>query len=686
MILAIIMLIAFPLISKVVEEAGKGSLRNTAYGIVKSAEFKHADNVLNNKVGQVVGCGVSGYEVYKYQNGLPVGEELSFKGQRPKSGTIAIQSNGDVAVAVHNGKWCAIKNHDDSKIEIYDNMNETECEQMLPSGSGEGYIDVVIVSSDITALNCNGEVMVGQFYDLDNLIKVEGIPKVKKIYGNDFYLTEGGEVYKIERPESNPFFQSIQGEKILENVKDVFPSNHNDSIYFLMDNGKVMGLGKNYLDELGLGEESQSTYIEPVEIPGLEDVKTLATSNVSDSGITTFAILEDGSVKVWGRNLGGAPSEHEKDNHPFSATPQIIPGLTDVKDIVTTKYQSFAILENGSVKVWGQNDYCQLGMCGDEYIGTPTINPNLVDIKSISLAGEQYLNGLAIKNDGNAILWGDDFNDDNEPVTLNVSNVETGIITSDNVMLIDNNKKLHVLGRNDYYSVCPGIINEDGSFENLVTISDYVGEHGSVRGFSSIISKLELTPPDSGFEPLVQCLKGVNSVEDINNCWDELDPSHSIKDILHNYSVNGKSIFGGSQAGNNFYTCVVDNMSDFNAQKENCWSKLNLIEEHNHLAHIVECINDLNSMEDMGTCIDNDPDLINEFNLMTFDYDYNGNHMNPTSGGETCKTIYPSLQGIPYLKNIQKVAVDNVTYNDGGLSAVIINYNLFAWGYMKQAW
>lgn len=45
-ILAIIALIATPLVLNVIEESKKGAFKNSAYGIVKSAELTHAQNIL----------------------------------------------------------------------------------------------------------------------------------------------------------------------------------------------------------------------------------------------------------------------------------------------------------------------------------------------------------------------------------------------------------------------------------------------------------------------------------------------------------------------------------------------------------------------------------------------------------------------------------------------------------------
>lgn len=101
-VLAIILLITIPSVLNIVEEAQKASFQNSAYAIVRAAELKHADNVLKNKDTSVNDCGTLGYEVYKYIDGKAEDIELAFKGKRPKSGIIAIKSDGDVYVCPEN--------------------------------------------------------------------------------------------------------------------------------------------------------------------------------------------------------------------------------------------------------------------------------------------------------------------------------------------------------------------------------------------------------------------------------------------------------------------------------------------------------------------------------------------------------------------------------------------------------
>ncbi len=690
-IIGIILLIVFPVVTKIIEEAEKGSFRNTVYGIVKSAEYKHADNLFKNKVGKVSGCGASGYEIYTYNNGLPVGEELSFKGQRPKSGTIAIQSNGDVAVAVHNGKWCAIKNHDDSKIEIYDDMNESECEQMLPSGSGDGYIDVKVYGTMITALNCNGEVMMGQFYDLDNLIKVEDMPRIEKIYKGDFYLAENNDVYRLDVFNDGGVIPILTVKKLLSDVKDVFViDNHNtdyndDNIFFLLNTGEVMAMGSNGNYQLGLGTEGEDFYEDPVTIPDLYNVEKMAVSPV-DYGSTILALLEDGTVKAWGHNIGGAPTDYNLNNLDIATVPQTIPNLTNVIDIVTSSFQSFAILDDYTVKVWGSNGERDLLAMGDSgYIEIPTINPNLTDIKSISVDGDSnIMSGLAIKNNGDALIWG--YSTYYDEVTRHIgSNIESGLISGYKVMLIDKNNNLHVWGPNEQFSLCPGLIKKDGTCENHVIMIKFLSMEGiGISIYSKIVQKLQLKEEHiTKFQPLIQCLKNSNSPTDFETCWTNHDQDKEIHNILSEYYLDGKPILETQLDNKTFFDCVMEN-NDFNDMKGNCMSKLSLNEKHSDFINMVECVNDANNEEELYGCYGNySEELMMSFMNILQEYDYYGNYR--INSDNICLPEYPFLTKLNNLNNVQVIDFDVRGFYGGSetpdLTVGIVNYKLFAWGY-----
>jgi type IV pilus assembly protein PilA len=111
-ILAIIALIATPLIMNVIDDAKMGAFKSTAYGIIKSAEFEYASNKL---------LGVNSVVTYTYEDGnetSSIGRSLQYKEKRPQSGIIKIDKNGNIALAIHDGIFCAKKVYNDDKVTV----------------------------------------------------------------------------------------------------------------------------------------------------------------------------------------------------------------------------------------------------------------------------------------------------------------------------------------------------------------------------------------------------------------------------------------------------------------------------------------------------------------------------------------------------------------------------------------
>ncbi|MGE5455869.1 MAG: prepilin-type N-terminal cleavage/methylation domain-containing protein [Ignavibacteriales bacterium] len=121
-ILAIIALIATPIIIGLINNATKEAFKDSAYGIVKSGEMLYSKDLLN---------GITGEVTFTYNDGVESssvsGKKLDYNGNKPKSGNVIINSEGQVAIAIHNGTYCTKKGYYDSEIilteEAIDNCN-----------------------------------------------------------------------------------------------------------------------------------------------------------------------------------------------------------------------------------------------------------------------------------------------------------------------------------------------------------------------------------------------------------------------------------------------------------------------------------------------------------------------------------------------------------------------------------
>ena len=125
-ILAIIALIATPLILNVIDDAKKGAFKNSAYGIIEAAELSYALDMLNGDLEEITIT----YDNYTEHN--PSGKKLQYKGQKPKDGEIRINKDGKIAMAISDGKYCAIKPYHLSKIAVKKmDVNDCKFEKLI---------------------------------------------------------------------------------------------------------------------------------------------------------------------------------------------------------------------------------------------------------------------------------------------------------------------------------------------------------------------------------------------------------------------------------------------------------------------------------------------------------------------------------------------------------------------------
>jgi type IV pilus assembly protein PilA len=125
-ILAIIALIASPTIIGLIDNARKESFKSSAYGIVKSGEIFYSQDLLDGTNEEVT---------FTYneegETSIPIGKNLEYNGTKPKSGEVKINNEGQIAIAIHNGKYCAQKGYNNSEVKLSDKTEE-DCNIPLP--------------------------------------------------------------------------------------------------------------------------------------------------------------------------------------------------------------------------------------------------------------------------------------------------------------------------------------------------------------------------------------------------------------------------------------------------------------------------------------------------------------------------------------------------------------------------
>ncbi len=103
-VLAIVITITQTSINKVLGNAKKGTAEATAYAIIRASSMYSLDN-----------------NYYEPINVLD--SRLSYDGEKPTSGTVQTNSNGDTKIAILFGDWCVIKTY--SETEVSSSKTET---------------------------------------------------------------------------------------------------------------------------------------------------------------------------------------------------------------------------------------------------------------------------------------------------------------------------------------------------------------------------------------------------------------------------------------------------------------------------------------------------------------------------------------------------------------------------------
>lgn len=120
-ILAIILLIAMPIVLNVINEARRGAFDSTAYGIVKTAENQYMRSALDGETERTwyeftTVDNVTTQTVYRCTDAAcatttaaPTAEKLEFTGRAPTSGTVYVNNDGEIALFLTDGTWCSTK-------------------------------------------------------------------------------------------------------------------------------------------------------------------------------------------------------------------------------------------------------------------------------------------------------------------------------------------------------------------------------------------------------------------------------------------------------------------------------------------------------------------------------------------------------------------------------------------------
>jgi alpha-tubulin suppressor-like RCC1 family protein len=170
----------------------------------------------------------------------------------------------------------------------------------------------------------------------------------------------------------------------------------------LLSNGTVMAWGSDEYGQLGDGKTGQSNT--PEAVKGLTHVTAIAAG-----GQHSLALLSDGTVMAWGSDeygqLGNPIAEETESEQDISSVPVPVEGLSAVTAIAAGAHHSLALLGDGSVMAWGEDEFGELGdgaIAPDHEAPVPV--SGLSGVTAIAAGGEH---SLALLAGGSVMTWGD---------------------------------------------------------------------------------------------------------------------------------------------------------------------------------------------------------------------------------------------------------------------------------------
>ena len=168
--------------------------------------------------------------------------------------------------------------------------------------------------------------------------------------------------------------------------------------------GCVRAWGDNMYRHLGTSQTISGSST-PTPVIGLSGVRQVVSGNW---GSNAYALLEDGTVRAWGDNGSGQLGNGwtANSNGSGSSVPVPVVGLTGVTAIASGGGKAFALKSDGTVWAWGSG---HLGISSYDSSSVPVRVPSLASVVAIASSGQAT---FAVKSDGTVWAWG--WNDSGE--------------------------------------------------------------------------------------------------------------------------------------------------------------------------------------------------------------------------------------------------------------------------------
>lgn len=152
-ILGLLALIIVPKVQKTIKDSKKNIYESSAYALSREADNFYLTR--KTELTSFDGC------TYDFTNNSNTCDGFEFKGQKPDSGTLNIDKNGNVSISVKYKKNCYIKSAAYNEIKIKD-YNEETCKitfngKYIPSTNNDTHKGIVYIDPANVLNKCNEE-------------------------------------------------------------------------------------------------------------------------------------------------------------------------------------------------------------------------------------------------------------------------------------------------------------------------------------------------------------------------------------------------------------------------------------------------------------------------------------------------------------------------------------------------
>ena len=454
-LISIIVVISMPKILNVIEQSKIKAYEQSANGISDAAKFKQNSEISKN--GEFTSD-------YSFANGdyADESDELPFKGDKPYSGMLHLNKNGETALAFafkDNEKYyCVTKNYSDkkssgTKIKIGDDCSITLPEGLVLSAEIEEMEEFVQVEDSNPGIICGEEkeenynnVNECHIKSVEDFVELSVLVNSGKDFNGKNVVLDNNIDFNNDLSYINPnstnfgdFNEDGVAQSIKKEVSESYgfkPIGNNTKSFkgvFLGNNNKIKGIyiNRTEQDYIGLfgfiSGNIKNVSIESANIKGKNYVGTLAgkLSGVSSNGFTVNNLNVSGSGSV-GSIFGDAPKVLS-----IYAENVNVKGDTSVGAIVGnggySKYSDSVIIKNSTItgttntKIISGGEYGSVKnylavnvKLNDEDVSNSTLEM-IEDINGLESAGiDTYIGG---DNDSDGFYF--DYNKKNKIIITN---------------------------------------------------------------------------------------------------------------------------------------------------------------------------------------------------------------------------------------------------------------------------